>query len=90
MCQTVPRLVLRVAGPRAEVDYDGRPTWVDARLIEDLQPGEYVAVYAGAALERLPEELALELLSFGDELERMLAEAATAERLFERSDSTRP
>ena len=76
MCRTVPRLVLRVDGDRAEVDYDGRPTWVDARAVEDLQPGEYVAVYAGAALERLPDELALELLSFEQELERMLAEAS--------------
>ena len=76
MCQTIPRLVLRVAGSRAEVDYDGRPTWVDARALADLQPGEYVAVYAGSALERLPEDLALELLSFGQDLEQMLAEAS--------------
>jgi hydrogenase assembly chaperone HypC/HupF len=82
MCQTVPRLVLRVDGMRAEVDYDGRPTWVEASGIDDLKPGEYVNVYAGAALERLPEELALELLSFGQELERLLAEAVTTQGLF--------
>ena len=76
MCRTVPRLVLRVEGWRAEVDYDGRATWVDARALEGLRPGEYVAVYAGVALERLPEELALELLSFEQDLERMLAEAS--------------
>ena len=77
MCQTVPRLVLRVAGIRAEVDYDGRPTWVDARAVPDLQPGDYVNVYAGAALERLPEDLARELLAFNDSLETLLAEAST-------------
>ena len=87
MCQTVPRLVLRVDGTRAEVDYDGRPTWVDARRIEGLQPGEYVNVYAGAALERLPEDVALELLSFGQELERMLKEASAANGLFDRPGS---
>jgi hydrogenase assembly chaperone HypC/HupF len=78
MCKTVPRLVLRVDGLRAEVDYDGRPTWVDARAVPDVRPGEYLAVYAGAALERLPAELAQELLAFEDDLERMLAEAAEA------------
>ena len=71
--------VLRVDGRRAEVDYDGRSTWVDVQAIDDLQPGEYVAVYAGAALERLPKELALELLSYGQELERLLEEAALAD-----------
>jgi hydrogenase assembly chaperone HypC/HupF len=81
MCRTVPRLVLRVAETRAEVDYDGRPLWVDTRGIEQLQPGEYVAVYAGAALERLSPELALELLSIEDELERMLAESVAAHGL---------
>jgi hydrogenase assembly chaperone HypC/HupF len=79
MCRTVPRLVLRVEGARAEVDYDGRPTWVDARQVEGLRPGEYVAVYAGIALERLPEDLALELLSFEDDLERLLAEATLSD-----------
>ena len=82
MCKTIPRLVLRVdssgAGQRAEVDYDGRPTWVDARAVPDIRPGEYLAVYAGAALERLPKELALELLAFESDLERMLAEASEA------------
>jgi hydrogenase expression/formation protein HypC len=77
MCQTVPRLVLRVDGPRAEVDYDGRPTWVDARLIGDLRPGEYVAVYAGQALERMPTEEAEELLAFYASLESMLEEASS-------------
>lgn len=76
MCRIVPRLVLRVAADRAEVAYDGRPTWVDARPLADLRPGEYVAVYAGVALERLPDDLARELLSFEDDLERLLAEAA--------------
>jgi hydrogenase assembly chaperone HypC/HupF len=81
MCQIVPRLVLRVEGQRAEVDYDGRAAWVDCRPIDDLRPGEYVNVYAGVALERLTEELALELLAFQQELERLLADAA--QNLFE-------
>jgi hydrogenase assembly chaperone HypC/HupF len=75
MCRIIPRLVLRTEPERAEVDLDGRPTWVDARQVAGVQPGEYVAVYAGIALERLPDELAQELLSFEDDLEQMLAEA---------------
>jgi hydrogenase maturation factor len=68
--------VLSLDGDRAEVLYDGAPLWVAARGIEDLRVGEYVVVYAGQALERIPKEDAEEILAFYDDLERMLAEAA--------------
>ena len=75
MCQAIPRRVLQVADQRAEVLYDGAPIWVAAHGISDLQVGEYVVVYAGQALERLPTDEAEEMLRFYDELERMVQEA---------------
>ncbi|MDP9367663.1 MAG: HypC/HybG/HupF family hydrogenase formation chaperone [Chloroflexota bacterium] len=76
MCQAIPRRVLQVADRRAEVLYDGSPTWVAAHGIPDLKVGEYLVVYAGQALERLPTDEAEEMLRFYDELERMVQEAA--------------
>lgn len=76
MCQAIPREVLRVEGEKAEVLYDGAPLTVTVRGIDDLQVGEYVVVYAGQALERIPTEEAEEVLAFYDDLERMLEEAA--------------
>lgn len=76
MCQAIPRRVLQVADQRAEVLYDGSPTWVAAHGIPDLKVGEYLVVYAGQALERLPTDEAEEMLRFYDELERMIQEAA--------------
>jgi hydrogenase maturation factor len=67
--------VLQVAGARAEVLYDRRPTWVAVNGIPDLRVDEYVIVYAGQALERIDTDAAIELLEALDELERIFAEA---------------
>lgn len=75
MCQAIPRPVLQVSGDRAEVLYDGVPTWVTVQGIPDLAAGEYVVVYAGNALERLAAADAEEMLAFLSGLEQMLAEA---------------
>ena len=75
MCQAIPRPVLQVSGDRAEVLYDGVPTWVSVQGIPDLEVGEYVVVYAGHALERLAKTDAEEMLVFLAGLEQMLAEA---------------
>lgn len=76
MCQAIPRKVLAVHGEKAEVLYDGAPLQVTVRGIENLAVGEYVVVYAGQALERIPTDEAEEVLAFYDDLERMLEEAA--------------
>lgn len=76
MCQAIPRQVLRVDDRRAEVLYDGNPTWVAVHGISDVAVGEYLVVYAGQALERLPSDEAEAMLRFYDELEDMMREAA--------------
>ena len=76
MCQAIPRRVLRIEGERVEVDYDGRPTWVGALAVPDLAIGEYVVVYAGQALERMPTDEAEALLQFYADLEGLLEEAS--------------
>jgi len=78
MCQAVPRRVLRVDGPRAEVDYDGVPTWVEAAGVDDVHVGEYVVVYAGQALEKMETAEAEEMLAWYANLESMLEEAEAA------------
>ena len=78
MCQAIPRQVLQVDGARAEVDYDGVPTWVEAAGVADLQVGEYVVVYAGQALEKMATAEAEEMLAWYASLESMLEEAEAA------------
>ncbi len=80
MCQAIPRPVLEVTIERTRVVVDGEEMWVDRRAVPELQAGDYVVVYAGAALEKMPEDEALEMIRFYEEFESMLAEGT--ERLF--------
>ncbi|MFN8636188.1 MAG: HypC/HybG/HupF family hydrogenase formation chaperone [Chloroflexota bacterium] len=80
MCQAIPRPVLEVTHERARVVVDGAELWVDRRAVAELAVGDYVVVYAGAALEKMPEDEALEMIRFYEEFESMLAEGS--ERLF--------
>lgn len=80
MCQAIPRPVLEVTAERARVLVDGAEMWVDRRAVPELAVGDYVVVYAGAALEKMPEDEALEMIGFYEEFESMLAEGT--ERLF--------
>lgn len=74
MCQAIPRKVLQVAEGRAEVLYDGEPVWVAVHGILSLQPGEYLIVYAGQALERMPAGEAEEMLRSIREMELFFEE----------------
>lgn len=77
MCQAIPRRVLQRDGRRVQVDYDGKPTWVEAGALGELAIGDYVAVYAGQALDRLDPGEAEAMLAFYADLERMLEEASS-------------
>lgn len=75
MCQAIPRPVLRIGEQGAEVLYDGEPVWVAVHGIPDLAVGEYLVVYAGQALERMPADEAEAMLAFYAELDAMFVEA---------------
>ena len=71
MCQGIPRPVLEVAPGRLRVAVDGDSRWMRApeRLTQEVQPGSYVIVYAGVAIEAVTKEEAEEQLRFLAELE---------------------
>lgn len=72
MCRAVPYQVLRVAGDRAQVLVNGRPSWVSIQALPDLAPGEYVIVYASHAVERVEAGEAQALLQALADLDRIL------------------
>ena len=73
MCQGVPRTVLEVGAGRLRVEVDGAPRWMKAseQLAREVQPGSYVIVYAGVAIEQVSREEALEQIKFLADLEAM-------------------
>ena len=72
MCLAVPLKLIEVKGKDAVGEALGlrRPVRVD--FIEDPQPGDYVIVHAGFAIERLPEEQAQEDLEAWQEVQDAL------------------
>ncbi len=75
MCQAIPHKVLQVAEDRAEVLYDGEPIWIAVHGIPDVRIGEYLIVYAGQALERLPADEAEDMLHSMREMDLFFEEA---------------
>ncbi len=71
MCVTVPCKVLQVAEGQVEVLYEEGPRWVHVQNIPDLAVGEYVTVYAGTVLDRMPTPEAEEVLRLIAELVAM-------------------
>ncbi|MHA1616299.1 MAG: HypC/HybG/HupF family hydrogenase formation chaperone [Candidatus Njordarchaeales archaeon] len=57
MCLGVPAKVLEVRDNQAIVDYGGGvKKTVDAFLVPDVKPGDYVIVHAGAIISKISEE----------------------------------
>ena len=71
MCQGVPRAVVEVAPGRLRVTVDGDTRWMKASLslTREVEPGGYVIVYAGVAIEMVSREEAEEQLKFLADLE---------------------
>jgi hydrogenase assembly chaperone HypC/HupF len=66
MCQAIPRTVVEVGTGRLRVEVDGSSRWMNAsdQLAREVQPGAYVVVYAGVAIEQVSREEAEEQLQF--------------------------
>ena len=68
MCLAIPvRVVERLAGDDALVDVGGVRKTISLALVDDVQPGDYVILHVGYAINRLdPEEAAKTLALFAE------------------------
>ena len=66
MCLAIPvRVVERLAGDDALVDVGGVRKTISLALVDDVQPGDYVIVHVGYALQKVdPDEAAKTLELF--------------------------
>jgi len=62
MCLAIPMQVIEVDGGMARVEQEGVTRKVRVDFIPDLQPGDYVLIHAGIAIERVNAEEAAETL----------------------------
>ena len=57
MCVGLSAKVISVKDGVAVVDASGAKREVSAELLDDLEPGEYVMVHAGAAIAKITDEI---------------------------------
>lgn len=56
MCVGLSARVVNVSEGVALVDAEGARREISARLLDDLEPGDYVMVHAGVAIARITSE----------------------------------
>ena len=72
MCLAIPLQLLEINGNTAIGEAMGMRREIRVDFIENPQVGDYVIVHAGFAIERLPEQQALEDLEAWAEVEDAL------------------
>ena len=72
MCLAVPLKLIEIKGKEAVGESLGMRRSVRVDFIENPQIGDYVIVHAGFAIERLPEEQALEDIEAWEEVQHAL------------------
>ncbi len=72
MCLAVPLKLIEIKGKEAVGESLGMRRSVRVDFIENPQIGDYVIVHAGFAIERLPEEQALEDIGAWEEVQHAL------------------
>lgn len=63
MCLAIPAKVIEINGPMATVDIAGNSRQVGIILTPEAQPGDYVLVHAGFAIQIIDEKEAQETLA---------------------------
>jgi hydrogenase expression/formation protein HypC len=74
MCLGIPAKIIRVDGDFAEANINGASLRIGIQLLDQVEPGNYVLVHTGYALEVIDEKDALETLETLRQLERFNSE----------------
>lgn len=67
MCVGLAAKVIKVSGGTALIDAGGAKREVSARLLEELEPGDYVMVHAGTAIAKITQDEDEETVSVMEE-----------------------
>lgn len=72
MCLGIPGRVVEVKGDKAVVDISGIKREVDALLVPDVKPGDFVIVHAGAIISKISREDYEETIKYLRELAEVM------------------
>jgi len=62
MCLGIPARIIKIEGEFAEADIDGASIRIGLQMVDNVEPGDYVLVHAGYALEKISEKDAFETI----------------------------
>lgn len=72
MCLAMPMKISKIDGSLAQCEASGLTQDIRIDFITDAQPGDYVMVHAGFAIEKMSEEEALENMELLEEIKNAL------------------
>jgi hydrogenase expression/formation protein HypC len=70
MCLAIPAKVISVNGPVAVVSIEDVEYNASLLLLDDVQPGDYIMLHAGFAIEKVDAEEAAETLRLLNEMDQ--------------------
>lgn len=68
MCLSIPARIISIDGNMAEVSAGGAVFKAGLHLLENPEPGEYILLHAGFAIQKISEKEALETLELLKEI----------------------
>lgn len=74
MCLSIPAKVLSVDGNMARASVGGAIVNTSLHLVDDVNPGDYILIHTGFALQKISEEEALETIRLIEELDKATGE----------------
>ncbi len=81
MCLCVPALVMSVDGENAEVSVGGTVVRANLSLVEGIEPGDYILLHTGFALQKINADEAAETLNTFKEFDDLNKEMDLEEKL---------
>lgn len=81
MCLSVPALVMSVDGENAEVSVGGTFVRANLSLVEGIEPGDYILLHTGFALQKINADEAAETLNTFKEFDNLNKDLDLEEKL---------
>ena len=69
MCLSVPAKIISIDGDMADVSVGGTIFRAGLQMIENVQPGDYVLLHTGFAIQKISESEALETIRLLKEID---------------------
>jgi hydrogenase expression/formation protein HypC len=68
MCLSIPAKVISIDGDMAEVSAGGSLFKASLFMVEDVNPGDYILLHAGFAIQKLSESEAMDTIRLFQEM----------------------